>query len=200
MVRVFMTNTENLPDPLEHTHWLEGLPEERKDKIKRIRRIKERRQSLGAGLLLEYAKKQCSGLGISNYNLSHSGNVVICAASNRPVGCDLEIIIGKAPIKVARRYFCKGEIDYLDTLKGVEQNEEFYRLWTIKESYVKMHGKGLAMGLDSFEVIPEKEVKIQKNGVIEGCHIKEYDLSGYKVTVCGLENEFVETIGEVVFE
>jgi len=199
MVRVFMTNTENLPDPLKHPHWLEGLPEERKDKIKRIRRIKERRQSLGAGLLLEYAKKQCIGLGISNYNLSHSGNVVICAASNRPVGCDLEII-GKAPIKVAGRYFCKGEIDYLDTLKGVEQNEEFYRLWTIKESYVKMHGKGLAMGLDSFEVIPEKEVKIQKNGVIEGCHIKEYDLSGYKVTVCGLENEFVETIGEVVFE
>lgn len=199
MVHVFMTNTENLPDPLENIRWLEGLPEERKDKIKRIRRANERQQSLGAGLLLEYAKKQCGDLDILNYNLSHSGSVVICAASNRPVGCDVEKI-KKAPLKVADRFFCHSEIDYLGGLEGDEQNEEFYRIWTIKESYVKMHGKGLAMGLNSFEVIPEKEVKIQRNGIIEDCYIKEYSVPGYSVTVCGLENEFVETIGEVVFE
>ena len=90
MVRVFISNISNLPDALDNQEMMEGLPDERKEKIKRIKIAHGRKQSLGAGLLLKYAQTTL-GEGLC-YNLSHSGDYVICAASNFSVGCDIEKI------------------------------------------------------------------------------------------------------------
>lgn len=191
MVRVFIGNITALPDPLEAPWIMESLPQSRKEKVCRIRRVHERKQSLGAGLLLEYVKKQYIDVGFDslNYNLSHSGDMVICAVSKEAVGCDIEQI-KKAPLRVAERFFCKSEAEYLNNLESEAQNQYFYRFWTIKESFMKMHKKGLAMGLDSFEVCIDKDIKIKIKDEIQSCMIKEYDFYGYKISVCSEEWEF----------
>lgn len=190
MVRVFIANVRDLPDASKNPEVMAGLPAERKEKIMRIRREHERRQSLGAGLLLKHVQnllgeKLC-------YNLSHSGDYVVCAVSDKPVGCDIEKI-KEAPLKVAKRYFCESEVNYLDGAE--DKNLEFFRLWTIKESYVKMYGKGLSMGLKNFEVNLEKEVSIIKNGTKEECHIREYELEEYRISVCAEEEFFEDKLG-----
>ncbi|MBR5128849.1 MAG: 4'-phosphopantetheinyl transferase superfamily protein [Firmicutes bacterium] len=187
MVRVFISNIRDLPDALDNPKVLEGLPDERKDKIKRIKIAHGRKQSLGAGLLLKHAQN-AYGEDIS-YNLSHSGDYVICATSNTAVGCDIEKV-KNAPIKVARRYFCENEVLYIDKVPEDSRSEEFFRLWTIKESFVKMLKKGLAMGLDSFEVSFDEGISIKKNDEKVACHIKEYKLEGYKISVCAEEEFF----------
>ena len=193
MVKVYVANISNLPDPWTRPLILGELPEERVEKAMRIRRSKERKQSLGAGLLLEYAKRE---LGEGYFlNLSHSDDYVICAASEKKVGCDIEKI-KEAPIKVAERYFYPSEADYLKGLSEEKQGEEFFRLWTIKESYTKMTGRGLSMGLKSFEVIIDENdlegVLIFKDGERVNCNIKEYELEGYKVSVCAEEELFAD--------
>lgn len=195
MVRVFIANITALPDPIEAPWIMENLPQSRKEKIGRIRRVHERKQSLGAGLLLEYVKKQYIDVEFDslNYNLSHSGDMVVCAVSKEAVGCDIEQI-KKAPLRVAERFFCKSEAEFLNNLESEAQNQYFYRFWTIKESFMKMHKKGLAMGLDSFEVCIDKDVKIKIKGEIQNCRVMEYELSGYKLSLCSEEHEFKEEL------
>lgn len=189
MVRVFISNISNLPDPLDNPKVLDGLPDERKEKIKRIKIAHGRRQSLGAGLLLKHAQTELGE--VLCYNLSHSGDYVICATSKFAVGCDIEKI-KKAPLKVAKRYFCKKEVSFLEKIPEAARGEEFFRLWTIKESFVKMLKKGLAMGLDSFEVSFNDGISIKNNDEKVACHIKEYKLEGYKISVCAEEEFFAD--------
>lgn len=193
MVWLYGARIADLPDPLENPETMVGLPEERIEKIKSIKRAIQRRQSLGAGLLLEYAKKQHLNLDKTYSNLSHSGEYVVCAISTEPVGCDLEEI-KDAPLKVAERRFCEGEIEYLSNLNEDLRNAEFYRIWTIKESYMKMTGEGLGMGLGSFEVSLGEEITIKKEGKQVNCYIKEYPLDGYKISVCSEDNDYAEEL------
>ena len=95
-----------------------------------------------------------------------------------------------APEKVAERFFSEAEQRYLSQYSGEEKNKEFYRLWTMKESYMKMTGEGLGMGLDSVEIIFEDPIKVMRSGNVCQCSIKEYEIPGYKLTICAQERDF----------
>jgi 4'-phosphopantetheinyl transferase len=84
-----------------------------------------------------------------SFNISHSGEWVVCAASDTPVGIDVERI-KPIDISIAERFFAPEEYDELMKLSGSRQLSRFYRLWTLKESYIKAVGKGMSIPLDSF--------------------------------------------------
>ena len=69
MVRVYISNVSNLPDPNENLWIMEGLPEERKNKILRFLRVQDRRQNLAARLLMKYVLEQRE-IDISNISSS----------------------------------------------------------------------------------------------------------------------------------
>lgn len=191
MVYLYATDVSLLSDPLEEPGVMKGLPEERQKKVLNARHRQKRLQSLGAGLLLskvlnrhcissESLRIEPSGKPIVDgicFNLAHSGNYVICAVSERPVGCDIEQI-KDAPKRVAERSFSADENKYLQQLDGEVYNREFFRIWTKKESFLKMTGTGIRVPLDTLEVT--------------ACYLHEYDMPGYQVTVCAEENEFAE--------
>ena len=127
-----------------------------------------------------------------HFNLTHTEGLVLCAVGNQPVGCDAEII-KKAPRGVAERFFCEAEKAVLNTAKTT-YDDVFYRLWTMKESYIKMTGEGMSLPMDAFEIRFTENIKVLRNGVEQSCNIKEYDVAGYKVTVCSEEREFSEQI------
>ena len=193
MVYVYVTDISTLPEPLENAQVMEGLPIERQKKILNTKQKQKRLQSLGAGLLLndvlhrhgisagtlktdENGKPTVDGLC---FNLSHSGNYVVCAVNDRPVGCDIERI-KEAPKQVEKRAFSPEERAYLKQLSGDAYNREFFRIWTKKESYLKMKGFGIRVPLQTLEITE--------------CYFKEYDIHGYQVTVCAEECEFAEII------
>lgn len=207
MVHVFAMDITDLPDPLEYPELIEKLPENRKLKIMACMQPEARRQSLGAGLLLQsvlgkhemtefditvgqYGKPEIEGI---YFNVSHSKDMVVCAVSEHPVGCDIEKI-ATAPEKVAERFFSKGEADYLNQVMEEKKEEEFFRLWTMKESYVKMTGEGLRLPLNQFELCFGEDVSVRRDGAIQNCFLKEYEITGYKLTVCAEENAFQEEI------
>lgn len=73
-----------------------------------------------------------------HFNLSHAGNYVVCAVSDKAVGVDIERQ-RKNVIRVAKRFFTQAECDWIgnDSLK-------FSRIWTLKEAYAKLTGEGIA--------------------------------------------------------
>lgn len=100
------------------------------------------------------------------FNLSHSGDYVVCALSNTQVGVDIEKIL-PVSLKVMRRFFSA------TVLSPTEQ----MRLWTHYESYGKMTGQGIPYPKGS-----------------EGpCFYKEYRaLDRYMITVAALEDGFLD--------
>ncbi len=87
------------------------------------------------------------------FNLSHTNGLVGVALATVPglkLGFDLEPIDRRAPMEVARRYFTDSEVEWLDRLPGTARAEGFFRLWTLKEAFIKATGKGLSQDLSSF--------------------------------------------------
>lgn len=70
------------------------------------------------------------------FSISHSGNFVAVAASQRPVGIDIQVH-GQTQLDMFDRFFTVKEIDYAH-----QSFKNFYRLWTSVESLAKITGLG----------------------------------------------------------
>ena len=58
-----------------------------------------------------------------------------------------------------------------------------------------MTGEGLGQGLDQIEIrLQEDGVSVWRDGRMAECHVKEYHVPGYQVTVCAEEEDFSEKI------
>lgn len=208
MVYLYAADIRSLPDPKEEPGILHMISSRRRRKVMEYLRAEDRKKSLGAGLLLAKilplygespenitlepggkpkAEKVC-------FNLSHSGDLVICAAGRKAVGCDIEKIETE-PEGVAVHFFHGNEVEYLQMFQEEERNEMFFRLWTLKESYMKMTGEGMRLPLQDFEILPEGErIRVRRGDEILPCHMMEYSIPGYKVSVCTEEEEFFDSV------
>lgn len=87
-------------------------------------------------------------------NLSHGGALVVCASAvDVVVGVDVETVRRALPKGRLARFFATEETAALEALSGSEaRTERFWRLWTLKEAWLKGRGSGIAGGLGSFAV------------------------------------------------
>lgn len=88
------------------------------------------------------------------FNLSHSGDYALIAiAHGRRVGIDVEQIRDRiSPQAIAGRFFSQAEVSELLSLPLEQQEVAFFTGWARKEAYIKAHGMGLALPLESFDV------------------------------------------------
>lgn len=86
------------------------------------------------------------------FNISHSADVVMLGVtSDRTLGIDVENIeTREADIDGLDRYFAPQESAALLSLPTLARRRRFFDLWTLKESYIKARGMGLAIPLDRF--------------------------------------------------
>lgn len=109
-------------------------------------------------------------------SLSHSHGLSACAASALPgLGLDIEPL-HRHPHwqKVVRRWFTPQEQDWL--LKA-GNNQDFLKVWTLKEAWLKATGRGIAGNLQTLEVSadyqlagdqPESDWRAS-TGTLKGC-------------------------------
>lgn len=94
------------------------------------------------------------------FSISHSGDHVACAVSERPVGLDIEEKRAR-DVSAARRICSGKELDYILVGDGEERLLRFLRVWTAKEAYVKLTGEGIKgmKKADFFELLSRLEVQ-----------------------------------------
>ena len=98
---------------------------------------------------------------------SHSKKAVAMAVSREPVGVDIEWI-GRYRENIARKNFSKEEWGYLE--KSEQKEQEFYKLWTRKEAFVKRSGEGLRKDLSKIPTYTkDMESIIWENYMISVC-------------------------------
>lgn len=139
-----------------------------------------------------YGKPYLKNYDHLHFNVSHSGDWIVGAVGNKPVGIDVEKI-GTVNMDIAKRFFHPTEYNALMACCCISaQLSLFYDLWTLKESYIKAVGKGLSLPLDSFVLVQqdgEWAPVIGENG--EPHYFKQYVLEeGYKLSVCGISPHF----------
>lgn len=88
-----------------------------------------------------------------HFSLSHSGNAVLCALDCHPVGADIEMIRRKN-LEYLLSVFSDPEQASIARADSPETC--FTRLWTRKESYLKLTGEGLT-GTRALREIPTED-------------------------------------------
>ena len=103
-----------------------------------------------------------AGADTLSFNLSHTTGLIVLAVSHRKVvGIDTEYLDRKnATADIANRFFAPSEVAELVRLHPQQQRERFFQYWTLKESYIKARGMGLALPLDGFAFALEREGQI----------------------------------------
>ena len=84
-------------------------------------------------------------------NLSHSGDYVVLAVGDSPVGIDVEYKNDK-DFKVTKRMFTETEQSYILNGADIESSQQRFRdIWTINEAFLKCLGIGISVPLNTFE-------------------------------------------------
>ena len=193
MLKVYIADCTPFAEPDVFRRGLALVKEERKDRILSFRSHADRQRSLSATLLLRLAlekegisyadscfrieangKPQLCDQGLY-FSLSHSGDRALCALADCEVGADIELLsrFGKDENKarqVARRCLTADEMVQLEASDDFCEN--LIRMWTKKESYVKLTGEGLACDFTSVDTI--------RRGFYEQRSLS----GGYCATVC----------------
>lgn len=85
-----------------------------------------------------------------HFNISHSGDIAVCALGSSPLGVDVEKL---RPVKLhsTKRMLSARERIYLEGLPEGQRTEALFRFWTLKESRAKALGVGLGMDFTKAE-------------------------------------------------
>ena len=98
----------------------------------------------------EYNKPIFSNLDLK-FNISHSGNLVLCAISEVfDIGVDVELM---NDLKIENFRDQMTVYEWRKVIQVSSRKTAFYEYWTQKEAVVKAHGKGLSIPLKSFEIL-----------------------------------------------
>lgn len=194
-MKLYRINIKNMEDPLQNRRLLEQVSMERRKKVLRYRMPDDRKRSLGAGIIIKTILEE-NGLSESEirysenekpaadgvyFNVSHAGDYVVGVSGSCEVGCDIEKI-RKAPFEVASRHFCTAESEYINSAQ--DKDKAFFTLWTLKESYLKMTGRGLSLPLDSFEVVPAEKGFVLEDASVQCGYFQTMEFNGHIFSIC----------------
>lgn len=200
----YIADTSTLADNAIFNRLYSLTSNERKRKTDSLRYGKDKCLSVGVETLLmsacrdfgiDYASQQIDyddykkpffTNGNVYFNLSHSESRAMCVMADRPVGCDVEKI-ADIDLDIARNFFFSKELDTIENCTAqTEKYDTFFRLWTLKESFMKCTGLGFHLPLNEFEVsVQDCEPTVRQN--VDNSTYKFYEWNaddGYKYAVC----------------
>jgi len=121
------------------------------------------------------------------FNLSHSGDLALCALDDGPVGVDIQVVKRWRPGLPGR--VCAPE--ELAWLEGQDDPwSAFTLLWALKESRAKQSGQGLTTPIRDIRVPFPTEGAV----LLDGLWFRTYAAPGWAAAVCGLSQPPSELI------
>ena len=134
-----------------------------------------------------------------HFSLSHTKGLVLCAVEEWNTGADGEYLRSFSP-RLRERVFTPEERE--EALSSSSPDRAFTTLWTLKESYMKLTGLGLAQGAETLRFRLEGGQPFLEGGqpFLEGgeAFFRTAVWEGYSISQCG-EQPFAMEICSVDF-
>lgn len=219
MIELYSFNIEDKEISREqYERFLSLISEEKRERINKFKRHEDKLRSLFGEVItrIEISKKLLCKFSEINFkkneygklsadkniyfNISHSGKFVIVGISDNEIGVDIEKYRDESHkiIELAKRYYTKQEYEYVLSFSSDEERvKAFYKLWTLKESYVKYIGKGLSIPLSSFAFeFKEDCIKVSKDDrYIENIRLENYNVEdSYMLSVCSDKSSYDDKV------
>jgi len=175
-IHLYFSQPEQISDPELLRHYKSLLTDDERIKMSRLYYARHRHQFLVTRALVrsclsryfdiepgdwrftknDYGKPEVSlplVPGQVRFNLSHCQGLVMCGiARNHDIGVDVEDAQRntRSALNSLSSYFSASEIAEIARLPSERQKQRFFDYWTLKESYIKARGMGLAIPLAKF--------------------------------------------------
>lgn len=168
MVYVYYTAISEKLEGYKFNELLEQVPLQIQSKVLKYRKWQDRQRGLLGKLLLQKGLEWLGEEGFTlsdlkyniydrpyfnesiDFNISHSGDYVVCAISKSlRIGVDIEEI-QEIPISDFDLQFSKRELTQIGN--SSDRFREFFTFWTKKEAFLKAIGIGLNSPLNQLEV------------------------------------------------
>lgn len=114
-----------------------------------------------------------------HFNCTHSGAYVACAVEDHPIGIDLEQVRSFHPRLL--KTLDEQERIYWEQCPPSARNEAFFRLWTLKESWIKCRGGTLMEYRKAVFLLKEQALLSAPDGYLFRFHPAP---TGYVLTTC----------------
>lgn len=105
-------------------------------------------------------------------SIAHSNHNVFCGINDRgPIGVDLEPVGRRVPSRLMRRILHPADAELLAEMDPI-------RLWTLKESLIKLEGQGLRLNMNEVQIQQNTEgffVELNKNKTAKICSFETND-------------------------
>jgi 4'-phosphopantetheinyl transferase len=156
-------------DPARIGRWRTMLDEDERARADRFRFAADRDTFTAAHALMRWMLSAATGMpfnllhyvtgphgkpalpaGGLHFNLSHTRGFVACAIARDEIGIDVEASDRPADLAIADQYFAPREALAVRSAAPARQTCVFFRLWTLKEAFIKATGEGLSRPLASF--------------------------------------------------
>jgi 4'-phosphopantetheinyl transferase len=164
-LRLYFTHIEKLLSPSELADLIVGLPESIQEQLMAYQRPEDATASYIGKCLVQYAY-QTEGIPFSwhdvaftekekpflpgsalQFNISHSGNLVVVALGEASLGVDVE---KKRHVNTAtfNRQFSEKEWEQINS--STDPSATFIEFWSIKEAAIKADGRGMTLVAQTF--------------------------------------------------
>lgn len=116
-----------------------------------------------------------------HFNISHSMDCIVCVISDeKVVGIDVEKI--RTFNTFAAKKVCTSR-ELADVYANEDPDRQFFRYWTLKESYVKTIGLGISYPMKDINFTIHSNNLIESNATNCQFNLLE-DIEGYVIAVC----------------
>jgi 4'-phosphopantetheinyl transferase len=212
MITVYAISMDEEVDVMNICNNLIFSSKMKKNRIYRFRDFEDKKRMLIGEVLLQYMVYEetgssshiCEHIVIDSLgkphiredsfylNIAHSGKWIVGVKHHLPVGIDIELKKKIGSVSFVKEYFAYDE--YMEVISAPVNlmDNVFYKLWTMKESYTKLIGKGLLIPLQSFIVSAGLTKLLQPYGEMTSTsYFQEYSLDeNYILMVCGMVRDF----------
>ena len=211
MIEVFFSKISEVNDLQFIDKSYSMVSENCKYKAKCFRFEADRLRTIIGELLARYGICHCFGIDASKlrfnvsefgkpyivgipyyFNISHSGDYIICGVSDINIGVDIEKM-QDIDFGFACDVFSDEEIRRISLESAEKKKELFFSIWTLKESYVKWLGTGFHRKLSSYTVSPKgmhAEILDPHSLYDIAPKLWTYTIGDYKISICSCDIDF----------
>ncbi len=121
------------------------------------------------------------------FNVSHSKDIVICAVAQNEIGVDIEYTkrASKNYLEIAKRFFSQSEYNSVKN----DGKDAFFKIWTLKEAYVKAIGTGITIPLKDFSVPLKGNLSKINN---KNWFFENFNYGDYCISLCSSSNNLTD--------